>query len=32
MLKGYKIIQMLEDNEIEVKTAINIYTINGQTL
>ena len=26
MLKGYKIIQMLEDNEIEVNTAINIYS------
>ena len=32
MLKGYKIIQMLEDNEIEVNTAINIYSIDGQTL
>ena len=32
MLKGYKIIQMLEDNEIEVNTSINIYSIDGQTL
>ena len=32
MLKGYKIIQMLEDNEIDVDTAINIYSTDEQTL
>ena len=32
MLNGYKIIQMLEDNEIDVDTAINIYSTDGQTL
>ena len=31
MLKGYEIIQMLEDNEIEVNTTINIYSRDGQT-
>ena len=32
MLKGYEIIQMLEDSEIDVNTAINIYSTDGQTL
>ena len=32
MLKGDEIIQMLEDSEIDVNTAINIYSIDGQTL
>ena len=32
MLKGYEISQMLEDSEIDVNTAINIYSTDGQTL